>query len=128
MTSKAVGTLPLIETPAEPSIAQQLARLTAHRDPTVFHPEPIPEGVVKVAYINSGPYDEPEALACLVERLRHWTLVTNYAHYSVCADGLVMFCGNFEEYVYGFQFDVRRGSPADAFFRELMHANPGWQR
>lgn len=88
----------------------------------------IPEGVVKIDHINSGRWDEPDPLAFLVERLQVWTLVTNYAHYCICADGLTMFAGNFEEYVYGFQFDARTGSPADTFFRDLFHSNRGWQR
>jgi hypothetical protein len=87
----------------------------------------IPSGIVDVTTNGSKwACDDPDPPWLLIERLRQWTLSTNYAHYSRCADGLTMFAGNFDEYSAAFQIDVTTGSEADALFTRLMHDNAGW--
>lgn len=99
--------------------------LTRHRDREVARLTPA--GIVEVHHIGSKfAGDEPDPVPYLIEQLQRWTLTTNYAHYSRCADGLTMFCGNFDEYSAGFHVDVTTGSEADALLTRLMHENKGW--
>jgi len=88
----------------------------------------VPAGVIDVKFNANGfAGDPPDQIEYLIERLRRWTLATNYSHYSRCADGITMFSGNFDEYSAAFQVDVATGSEADQLLTALMHDNAGWQ-
>lgn len=83
----------------------------------------VPDGVIEVRYADG---QERVVLQELEARLKAWTLTRNYAHYCVCADGVTMFAGNFDDYSAVFSVNVRTGSDADRWLMRLMTRNPGW--
>lgn len=143
---KKTATLPLDSEAPEGYTAEQIAAVSAEDDHARLHAAEalvtllaqhearriaafvVPDGVTEIVS-NGSKFrgDEPDPLVLLDERLRRWTLSTNYAHYSVCADGITMFGGNFDEYSAAFTVYTRTGSDADRWLTALMHANPGWQ-
>ena len=147
-SAKRVATLPLTDSVApEGYTAADLAAISAEDDYNRLHEYEalvrllarrqaqseaafvVPEGVVEIHYNGSKFADDaPDSLQLLEDRLKRWTLSRNYAHYCVCADGLTMFAGNFEEYAAGFHVDTRTGSDADRWLTGLMLANPGWAK